>query len=102
MIVAFSEYLHLHFYKVDNFCDFLFAFLHKESLLKRFYSKRKEFAPGGSKFLLFRVDRFAVGEQNNFDIIESVSMTFSPYHSLDKFSRQIDDIFLAFFFQFVF
>ena len=50
------------FQKGDNFNDYLFAFLHTKPLLKRgllwkgVYSKRKEFAPKGSKFLPFRVD----------------------------------------------
>ena len=34
----------------DTFCDFLFASLHIKQLLKRVFSKRKEFAPIGSKF----------------------------------------------------
>ena len=35
----------------DKFCNFLFASLHTKPLLKRICSKRKEFAPKGSKFL---------------------------------------------------
>ena len=33
--------------------------------LKGFYSKRKEFAPTGSKFFPFTVDPFSEGRQNN-------------------------------------
>ena len=39
--------------KIDKLCDFLFRFLHTRHFLKRIYSKRKEFAPTGSKFLSF-------------------------------------------------
>ena len=42
------------FYKGDNFCDFVF--LHISPFLKWVYSKRKEFAPKGSKFFLIWVD----------------------------------------------
>ena len=41
-------------YRGDNFCHFLFAFLHTKLRLKKVYSKRKEFFP-------FRVDSFSVG-----------------------------------------
>ena len=37
-----------------NFCDFLFAILHMNTLLKWVYSKGKEIAPLGSKFFLSR------------------------------------------------
>ena len=47
-----------HFYKGDNFCDFLFAYLCTNPLLKGVFSKMKEFAPTGSKFFPFRVDPF--------------------------------------------
>ena len=47
--------------KGDNFCDFLFAFLRTDPFWKRVYSKRKEFAPKGSKFLPFIVDHFQKG-----------------------------------------
>ena len=46
-------------------CNFLFQFLRTDSLLKRVYSKRKEFAPFGSKFFPFRVDPFKKGGKNN-------------------------------------
>ena len=49
------------FYKGDNFCDFMFALLYIKSLLKNIYSKKKEFAPCGSKFFPFRVDSFSEG-----------------------------------------
>ena len=48
------------FTKKDDFCDFLFVFLHIKPLQKGVYSKRKEFAPNGSKFFPFRVDYFSV------------------------------------------
>ena len=41
-------------YKGDNFCDFLFAFLHTMPGLKKVYSKMKEFARKfGRKFSVF-------------------------------------------------
>ena len=61
------------FYKGDNFCDFLFAFLQSKSLLKKsLLYKRKEFAPRGSKFLPFRVDAFSEGNQNDFERVASL------------------------------
>ena len=45
----------------DNFWDALFAFMHTMSFLKQeIYSKRKEFAPYGNKFIPFRVDPFSL------------------------------------------
>ena len=46
-MVSFLCFFFLFFFsnRGDNFCDFLFAFLHIESLLKGVYSKRKEFTP---------------------------------------------------------
>ena len=41
-----------------NFCDFLFAFLHINTLLKGFYSNS----------FLFRADSFSEGKQNNFEL----------------------------------
>ena len=41
------------FYRRDNFCVFLFAFLHTKPLLRRGYYKRKEFAPMGEQILSF-------------------------------------------------
>ena len=72
--------LSVNFNKGDNFCVFLFAFLHNKSLLKRvkwIYSKRKEFAPSGSKFFSFREDPYSEGSQNNFErfvSLENVSI----------------------------
>ena len=53
-------------YLGDNLCDFVFSFLHMKPLLKRVYSKRKEFAPKGSKFFPFRVDLFSEWRQKPF------------------------------------
>ena len=55
-----------NFYKGDKFCDCLFGFRHSKSLPDRVYSKRKEFAPHGSKFFPFKVDPFqkAVKKKN--------------------------------------
>ena len=36
---------------------------------KGVYSKRKEFAPKGSKFFPFRVDPFSERRENNFEIV---------------------------------
>ena len=55
------------FYKVVNFCDFTFTFLHTKSLLKWVFSDTKEFAPKGKKFILFKVYPFSEGRQNHFD-----------------------------------
>ena len=41
---------------LDNFCDFLFPFMNTGPMWKEVYSKRKTFAPYGSKFFPFRVD----------------------------------------------
>ena len=50
----------------------LFCFpAHHSPCWKRVYSKRKEFAPMGSKFFPFRVDPFSEGRQNNFDRVAS-------------------------------
>ena len=53
--------------KEGNFCDLLFAFQYIQSFWKDVYSKRKEFAPNGSKFFPFRVGPFSEGRQNSFD-----------------------------------
>ena len=42
-----------------NFVVFLFVFLHIKPLPKKVNSKRKEFAPLGSKFFPFKVDPFS-------------------------------------------
>ena len=36
-------FVHVYFFKADNFCDFLFA-----SMQKRIHSHRKAFAPHGA------------------------------------------------------
>ena len=59
----FYLFIFCNFYKDDNLCDFLFAFLRTKSLIKGVNSKRKEFAPTGSKFFPFRVDRLSEGRQ---------------------------------------
>ena len=44
-------------YKGNNLSDFLFDFLQNQATSEKWvYSKRKEFAPPGSKFFPFRVD----------------------------------------------
>ena len=45
------------FYKADNLCNFLFAFLQKGGLL----SKTEVFAPTGSEFFPLRVEAFSNG-----------------------------------------
>ena len=68
------------FDKGDKFCDFLYAFLYSNPLLKGVYSKRKEFAPKGSKFFPFRVDLISEGRKNTFDrfiFLEGVSVPFN-------------------------
>ena len=40
------------FYKEDNYCDFLFAFLHTKSVLKRVFSKKERMWPQGKQFFL--------------------------------------------------
>ena len=44
------------FYKGDNFCDLLCAFLHTEPLLKRGLFQKERICSLGSKFSSFRVD----------------------------------------------
>ena len=51
---------------------------------KEVYSKRKEFAPRGSKFFPFRVDPFEDGDRIHFDRTaspESVSILLKEYSS---------------------
>ena len=79
------------FCKGDNFWDFLFGYSahqspsEKESTLreknlptfKGVYSKRKEFAPNGSKFFPFGGDPFSEARQNKADRVtfyESLSI----------------------------
>ena len=55
----YTWYIPALFHKGDNICDFLFAFLHINSLLQmNLPSNRKEFAPYGSKFFHFKIDFF--------------------------------------------
>ena len=48
-------------------CGFQFVFLHTNPFWKRVYSKRKEFAPQGSKFFPFRVDAISEERQKSFE-----------------------------------
>ena len=57
-------YLATVFHKGLNICNFLFAFLRSNSLLKGVYSIRKEFAPSGSKFFPYSVDPYLEGTKN--------------------------------------
>ena len=66
------------FVKGDNFCDLLFNFLDIKPILKGVYSKRKEFAPHGSKFFLFKVDPISEGRQNKFEKIGSLEKASNP------------------------
>ena len=73
------------FHKVDNFCGFLFAFLHTARLLKKgllckegsmygkVYSVRKEFA--GSKFLPYRVNTFQKGVKTILTVTDPKNVT---------------------------
>ena len=77
-------------------CEVLFAFLHAKSLLKGIYSKwkaftpkvvyskRKKFAPRGSKFFPFREDPFSEGKQ--FDRLvspEDVPISVNLYANIE-------------------
>ena len=53
------------FYKGKSFCDSLLAFRHKRPILKRVFTKRKDFAPQREQILSFRVDPFPKGRQNS-------------------------------------
>ena len=61
------------FIKTDNFCDFLFDFLYTNPLLKRGYSKRKEFA-SLSKFFPFREVPFYEGIKNNLTVTSTMKV----------------------------
>ena len=51
----------------DNFCDFLFAFIHNKPLLVAFiYNKPLLNRCLRGAFFPFRVDAFSEGKQNNF------------------------------------
>ena len=62
-------------FKGDNFYD-LFASLYTSPLLKGVYSKRKEFAPEGSKFFAFRVDPIRREEKFWIVSLESINFTY--------------------------
>ena len=83
-------------YKGDNFCDFLFAALNNNPLLKnKVYSERKEFAPKGIKFLPFWVDSFSEGKQKPFDRVaslENVPILLKSVDNVDFESHSETDI----------
>ena len=65
--------------KRDNVWDSLFAFLRQiKPLLKRVFSKRKEFASMGSKFFPFRVDPFSEAAQSILTELPPMKM-YAPY-----------------------
>ena len=55
-----------------------FCFSAHRRLWKRVYSKRKEFAPTGSKFFSFRIDPFIQGDKINLDRITSTESVSIP------------------------
>ena len=55
---GYTQLIFYHFYKGDNYCDFVCVPAHQISSEKGVYSKREEFAPKGSKFFPFRADPF--------------------------------------------
>ena len=57
-----GEFPPFYFYKGGYF-DSVFTSPHNNPFIKGVYSKRKEFAPRGSKFFPFRVDPFLEGRQ---------------------------------------
>ena len=75
------------FYKGDNFCDFLFDFLHIEPFRKEVNSKRKEFAPMGSKFFPFRVDPILEEGQNQFVKVSSHESQTNSFSDRSDFSN---------------
>ena len=56
-------YIMDHFCKGDNFFDFFLLSCTYTPFWKGVYSKRKEFAPKGSKFFPFRVEPFSEGRK---------------------------------------
>ena len=66
-----------HIYKGDNFCDF--AVQHTKTLLKVVYSKRKEFAPDGSKFFSCRGNHFSEGRQKFFYKVVFLDLYLFPF-----------------------
>ena len=69
-----------HFYKGDNFCEFLFAFFFfaSVSFWKEVYSKKKEFALIGSKVFRFRNVPISVRDKINSERIASPINIFIP------------------------
>ena len=63
------------FHKGDNFCDFMFVFVHTRSVLKEIYSKRKEFFQGSKSFT------FSGGIFSEFDTNISSENVSSPLKS---------------------
>ena len=55
-------------YKGDNFCDFLFPFCLPNPFWKGVYYIRKECAPSGSTFFLYRVDLIFRREKKNLTV----------------------------------
>ena len=66
------------FCKGDNFFDFFLLSCTYTPFWKGVYSKRKEFAPKGSKFFPFRVEPFSKGRQNNVDRATSPENVLTP------------------------
>ena len=78
------------FCKGDDFCNFLFAFLYIKPPLKKVHSKRKEFAPFGSKFFPFWVDQISIARQNNFDRVsspESISIPLKIHNPINLWAN---------------
>ena len=67
-----------HFYKGDNFCDFLFKFLYNKSRLS-----------GLSKLFLFREDAFPERSQNNFERVTCFERVSIPYKSNQVLCRML-------------
>ena len=56
----------------DDFGDFLFAFQHIKSLLKRPALKGKNLLPWGANYLRLEQTLFLEGKEHNFDIVASL------------------------------
>ena len=79
------------FYKGDNTFTSCFPFWIPNPFSKGAYSKRKEFAPIGSKFFPFRVDHFFKKCQNNFDRVASLEIfVTTPLKCVNWFVKQHD------------
>ena len=73
MLGSFSSVI---FYKEDNFCDFLFAFMHtKPSSMNGDCSKRKHLHPREKLSFLLELTYFE-GRQNNFDTVSSFASVY--------------------------